>query len=397
MPVWRGGRLQPRPFTLRLFLARVGDGWQVLPGGFVRVAEHADARALSLQHGAAAADAWVLADGPVGDTTLLPSPDGMPVQRAAGMLPSRAADDLFWVGRYIERAEATLRLVRAILARIPEPEDVAAPVIAGITGLLRAWSALPDATRAVSGAQVARNVLTRRDLDGSLPRILGAARSAASVIRDRFSPDAWRALNDLAVMIDAPLPDGPAENAMIERVESALRIVASLSGLVQENMTQLAGWRFLELGRRIERAILTCRFARSFAGDDAPEGGLDVLLELADSRITYRQRYVMIAARTPTIDLVILDPGNPRSVSYQLDRIETHLAALPRHNADGRLSPVQQIAASVATRLRTADAATIDDGQIIEIETSLMKLSQAIAASYLTYSERADTVWEALA
>ena len=128
MPVWREGRLQPRPFTLRLFLAKVGDRWQVMPGGFVRIAEHADARAVSLQRGGATADAWVLTHGPVGETSLLPHPERMPVQRAAGLLPSRAADNLFWVGRYIERAEATLRLVRAIINRLAEADDAAAPV-----------------------------------------------------------------------------------------------------------------------------------------------------------------------------------------------------------------------------------------------------------------------------
>ena len=118
---------------------------------------------------------------------------------------------------------------------------------------------------------------------------------------------------------------------MFERVEAALRIISSFSGLAQENMSQLAGWRFLELGRRIERALATCRFIRQFAVGAEPDGALDVLLELCDSQITYRQRYVMVAARAPVIDLVVLDPNNPRSVVYQFDRIEEHLAALPKH------------------------------------------------------------------
>ena len=105
-------------------------------------------------------------------------------------------------------------------------------------------------------------------------------------------------------------------------------------------MTQLAGWRFLELGRRMERALATCRFVRQFAFGGELDGALDCLLELADSQITYRLRYVMVAARAPVIDLVVLDPNNPRSVVHQLARIETHLAALPKRGEDGRLSPV---------------------------------------------------------
>src|SRR5208283_5142249 len=375
MPVWRENCLQPRAFTLRLFLAKVGERWQVMPGGFVRIAESADARAVSLQRGAATADAWVLADGLVAETTLLPTPERIQVQRATGLLPSRAADNLFWVGRYVERVEATLRLTRAMINRVAEADETAAPVIAGIGALLESWNALPSDTGGAPAAFAARAVLTREDLAGSLPHLAGAARSAASVIRDRFSPDAWRAINDLATMIAMPLTIGPAESAMIERVEAALRIISSLSGLAQENMTQLAGWRFLDLGRRIERAILTGRLVRCFAPTGALDGGLELLLELADSQITYRQRYVMVAARAPVIDLVMLDPNNPRSVAFQLDRIETHLAALPRGNAAGRLSPVQQIAASVATRLRTVEAAAIDEALIIDIEQSLMKLS----------------------
>jgi uncharacterized alpha-E superfamily protein len=397
MPVWRDGRLQPRPFTLRLFLARVGERWRVMPGGFVRIAEHADARAVTLQRGAATADAWILTHGPVGDTTLLPHPERMTVQRAAGLLPSRAADNLFWVGRYVERAEATLRLIRSMINRIAEADDAAAPVITEIAELLAAWKAIPDDTGQAPVAVIARAVLTRSDLEGSLPYLVGAARSAASVIRDRFSPDAWRALSDLAALVGTALPMAPAEGAMTERVEAALRIIAALSGLAQENMTQRAGWRFLELGRRIERALTTCRLVRCFAHDGTVDGGLDVLLELADSQITYRQRYLMVAARRPVIDLVMLDPNNPRSVVFQLDRIETHLAALPKRSGAGRLSPVQQIAASIATRLRTAEAAAIDDSVLLGVEQSLMTLSDAISAAYLTNNERSDFEWEALA
>jgi uncharacterized circularly permuted ATP-grasp superfamily protein/uncharacterized alpha-E superfamily protein len=397
MPVWRDGRLQPRPFTVRLFLAKVGDRWQVMPGGFVRIADNADARAVSLQRGAATADAWVLARGPVAETTLLPAPERILVQRATGLLPSRAADNLFWVGRYVERAEATLRLVRAMMNRVAEADETTAPLIAALGSLLRAWNAVPNETSGAAAVFIARAALTRVDLPSSLPSLAGAARSAASVIRDRFSPDAWRAINDLATIIAMPLAFGPAESAIIERVEAALRIIASLSGLAQENMTRLAGWRFLELGRRIERAIITGRLVRCFALPGAPEGGLEVLLELADSQITYRQRYVMVAARAPVIDLVILDPNNPRSVAFQLDGIEAHLSVLPGRSAAGRLSPVQQIAASIATRLRTVDAAAIDEALIVDIEQALMKLSDAVSAAYLTNNERSESAWEALA
>ncbi len=396
MPMWQEGRLEPRPFILRLFLARTGATWSVMPGGFVRIADNADARAVSLQRGGKTADAWVLSEGPVGETTLLPTPERISIRRAAGVLPSRAADNLFWVGRYVERAEATLRLVRALINRMSEADNDAAQLIESIASLLEAWSASASDIPHAKASLVARAAL-RGDFDGSLPNLVRAAHFSASVIRDRFSPDAWRALNDLVAIVVARLPPGPSETLMFERVEAALRIMSSFSGLAQENMTRLAGWRFLELGRRIERAVITCRFVSQFASSFGPDPALDVCLELCDSQITYRQRYVMIAARTAVIDLVVLDPNNPRSVAYQFDRIEEHLAALPKHQPDGRLSPAQQIAAAAATTLRTTDAADVDDAVIARIEDAALRLSETIAASYLSYNERSGTQWEALA
>jgi uncharacterized alpha-E superfamily protein len=397
MPVWNEGGFEPRPFILRLYLARVGDDWAVMPGGFVRIADGTDARAVSLQKGGRTADACVLSERPVPETTLLPAPERIAIQRASGVLPSRAAYNLFWVGRYVERAEATLRLVRALINRITEAGEAAAAITARVSAILEAWSAGPTDIPKVKSGLIAEAALTRRDHEGSLPQLVAGARGAASVIRDRLSPDAWRALNDLVAAIDEPLSAGSSESVMLDRVERALRIISSFSGLAQENMTRLAGWRFLELGRRIERAILTCRFVRELADPAAPDGALDVLLELCDSQMTYRQRYVMIAARAPVIDLVMLDPNNPRSVVYQLDRIEAHLAALPKHVADGRLSPPQQIAASIATGLRTADAAKIDTDLILGSENALMRLSETIDTSHLAHDERSEAVWEALA
>src|SRR6476646_9597248 len=131
-PMWRNGRLEPRPFTLRLFLARTTEGWRGMPGGFVRVADDVDARAVSLQRGGRTGDAWVLSDKPVAETSLLPAPDRITISRATGALPSRAASNLFWVARYVERAEATLRLVRALVNRATESDETSAGVSAGI-------------------------------------------------------------------------------------------------------------------------------------------------------------------------------------------------------------------------------------------------------------------------
>jgi uncharacterized circularly permuted ATP-grasp superfamily protein/uncharacterized alpha-E superfamily protein len=389
MPVWHDGRLEARPFTLRVFLTRHGDSFAVMPGGFVRIGNPGDADALSLQQGALTADAVVPSLAPLSETTLLPTPDRIQVKRTSGTLPSRAADNLFWLGRYIERAEATLRLVRAVVVRISE-SDPSDEEVEPITSLLTSWDAAPADLDATRPAAFARAALQRGDLPGAVPSLARAARSAGAVIRDRLSPDAWRTLTRLVDTCEAPvggLPDFDA--VMEERVEFTLRIIAGFSGLAQENMTRLAGWRFLELGRRIERGVVTCRFVRRFGA--RLDRSLDTLLELCDSRITYRQRYVMVAARAPVIDLTLLDPSNPRSVAFQFDQIESHLSAMPDMRTDGRPSLPRQIALATAAKLRTADARRVDERVITMTETALLHLSEAISSTFLGRNEPAET------
>ena len=143
MPVWRDGTLaaaavHPAPVPRQDRRRLAGDAR--------RLRAHRRQRRRARRQPATrrrTADAWVLSDGPVPETTLLPTPERMTIQRATGVLPSRAADNLFWVGRYVERAEATLRLVRALINRVTEADDSATPVIGSISGLLGAWSAAP--------------------------------------------------------------------------------------------------------------------------------------------------------------------------------------------------------------------------------------------------------------
>jgi len=177
-PIWRNGRLEPRPFTLRLFLARTADGWRVMPGGFVRVANDVDARAVSLQRGGSTGDAWVLSDAPVAETTLLPAPDRINITRVTGPLPSRAAANLFWVARYVERAEATLRLVRALVNRVSDGDEDAARMVAQICSLLDAWNARVHrpALHPAGARRLCRLARSRARRGASLSRRLGAVR-----------------------------------------------------------------------------------------------------------------------------------------------------------------------------------------------------------------------------
>jgi hypothetical protein len=145
-PVWHNGRIEPRPFALRVYAARTPEGWNIMPGGFCRISGRADARAVSMGEGVQSADVWVLADKPVAMVSLLPTDETVRIRRIMGTLPSRAADNLFWLGRYLERSEATLRLIRCLVGRMIETgAGTANPGSAEskLTSMLVAWHAAP--------------------------------------------------------------------------------------------------------------------------------------------------------------------------------------------------------------------------------------------------------------
>lgn len=382
-PVWTGDRLTPRPFMLRVFLVRTDKGWSVMPGGFCRISSAPDARAVSMQRGDRSADVWVLTGGEPSAAALLPDPENVKVRRSSGVLPSRAADNLFWLGRYVERAEATLRLTRVLVSRLAEDGDPdASPLLSRLLGLLGAWGAMPRDLARATPARHAVAVLTRRDVAGALPQLVQAVRNSAAVIRDRFSPDAWRALVDLEACVNAPMPATPSEADVHERADAALRILAAFSGLASENMNRLTGWRFLQLGRRMERALGTLRVARAFGASDAPQGALDALLQVADGVITYRSRYVVMEARGPVLDLVLLDPENPRSVAFQVERMARNLRVLPGRDPDAPPPSWERRVARMQAELAAATADNFDAAWFDHMETSLMRLSDEVGSHY---------------
>jgi uncharacterized alpha-E superfamily protein len=147
-------------------------------------------------------------------------------------------------------------------------------------------------------------------------------------------------------------------------------------------MGRTAAWRFHDLGRRIERAAATARAARLFGMEGVSADDLSTLLDLADSQISYRQRYLTGIARVPVVDLVALDPGNPRALAFQAERIVEHLCKLPVLEDDGMAEPQQAGGIALQALVATAAAATLDTVTLGEVERQLAELSDAIARRY---------------
>ncbi|MET0269579.1 MAG: circularly permuted type 2 ATP-grasp protein, partial [Sphingomonas sp.] len=350
MPAVADGALVARPFTLRVFAARDGNGdWTVMPGGFARLGGDPDPRAAVMGEGAFSADVCIVARKRVAPVTLLPA--NIAIRRNPGTLPARAADNLFWLGRYLERGEATVRLVRAALGGTIDTVGGAALVpatIARLTGLLIASGAAPtpdDEDEDVAPPDVP--TLAREALDGegwaSVRGLLASVHAIAGGTRDRLSADVWR-------LVDAAPPARAGDDAagLLDQASALLERFAGLAGLAAENMGRTSAWRFHDLGRRIERGALVCRQLRALAGDEAGADDLTTLLDLNDSQISYRARYLTGLALAPVRDLIALDPFNPRALAFQVDRLREHLEALPRLRDDGMAEEPQRLAIELA-------------------------------------------------
>ncbi|WP_373353013.1 circularly permuted type 2 ATP-grasp protein [Pseudoroseicyclus sp. CXY001] len=306
------GRLVPRPMSLRVFLARTATGWQVMPGGYARIGRESRPAELALQRGGLAADVWVVSPQPVQPDTMLPKEGDDPLRLQPSALPSRAADNLFWLGRYIERAEMIVRLWRAWHVRLAEQGAADDPIFGRLEAHL-----------------TSRGVLLGNGIEAAVGPVLRSAIGAAAHVRDRFSLDGWLALSDLDATLSEISGTLAPGDSTVRGMSALLRMIAGFSGLVHENMFRFTGWRFLSIGRDLERAHSMARLLADFAAPDAPDGALDLAVELGDSTMTHRRRYAALPTRATVLDLLALDRLNPRAVAFQLVEVGDHASYLP--------------------------------------------------------------------
>lgn len=364
-PAWVNGKLMPRPMSLRVFAARTDRGWQIMPGGFARIGSGDDVAAIAMQSGGSAADVWIVSDKPVEAHTLLPAEETF-TRNMPGSLPSRAADNLFWLGRYIERAEGALRILRAWHGRFAESADPSQPLLADVTAYLAAI-----------------DIDTEKAVPESLLRNIDSAVYSASNIRDRFSPDGWLALNDLASTARRFKEKVKHGDDASHAMTILLRKLAGFAGLVHENMYRFTGWRFLSLGRYIERGLHMTRLLGHMSGPDAPDGALDMLLEIGDSVMTHRRRYNVNTARLTVTDLLVLDPLNPRSILFQINEIHREVEQLPNAFVNGQMSSFYREAMRLHSGLAVMTPETMTGDVYQRLERELEQLSDLLARTYL--------------
>lgn len=400
-PVLDGGQLVPRRMVLRAYLAADGDGFAVMPGGLTRVAGGEGERIVSMQRGGGSKDTWVLADGAVSNFSLL-SPGGrVELSRAGGELPSRAADNLFWLGRYAERAEGITRLLRGIASlRTDLLDDDGSPELKALTHALTLRSRPPADASTDAAAEFLATTFDRKRT-GSLASVVRELLGVAGRVRDRISLDMWRALSGLAEFPADPAdeygPDGPTPAEMLALLNRTVLTLSAFGGLAAESMTRSDGWRFLDLGRRLERAVhMTALLTGTMTCPPVQEGPvLDALLAVADSGMTYRRRYLGTLRAEAVLDLLVFDETNPRSLAAHLTALEEVVGRLPRPDTSVGRSPEQRLALTALSAVRLADPvqlAEVTDGiraglgnLLRRVGSLLPELSDAITQQYLTH------------
>nr|WP_288911078.1 circularly permuted type 2 ATP-grasp protein [uncultured Pseudomonas sp.] len=328
-PVWQAedGQLQPRAIGMRVYAVSGEDDYRVLPGGLTRVAAEADAEVVSMQRGGASKDTWVLGEQP-------PSGEQWKAQRTVGVhdlvrrdpyLPSRVVENLFWFGRYCERCDDSARLLRIMLARYVDGDDPQALLSAVSLGeslmLLPEEGELPERLLAA---------LLGDDWSFSLRSNLQRLQWAASQVRGKLSRENWQALVELqreAMELETAEPDF---GELLDFLNRLVMSLAALSGFALDDMTRDEGWRFLMIGRRLERLQFLSSSLAAFLRGEAvfDQAGLDWLLELGNSSITYRSRYLAVAQLIPVLDLLLLDEQNPHAVLFQLKLVARTLKRL---------------------------------------------------------------------
>ena len=403
-PVWLGQKLESRPLVLRMYVAAAGNSYAVMPGGLTRVAASGDVPIVSMQRGGGSKDTWVLADGPVSPMSLLAPPTiRIQRERRSGDLPSRVADNLFWLGRYAERVEHSVRLLRSVVARLTdEDSNEIATERTALVRVLVAFELLPASLREPMPARdLQQELLSSLFKQSPVTRMreaLEELRRIASNVRDRLSIDTWRILNQLRQ--DFRLRHGriQLDDALLH-LNRMITDLAAFSGMEMENMTRGHGWRFLDIGRRLERAAnMTTLLTRSLAAGLPHHVMLGPFLEIADSTMTYRRRYFAEPQLTPVLDLLVADPTNARSLAFQIVQLADHVEQLPRDQAAPSPTREQRIVMQISEAIAGADLDTMGqpeedgsfpdlDGLLRAIVDDLRRLSDTITYYYFSHAD----------
>ncbi len=409
-PSWTSGGLKARPFAMRLYVVAVDGDYRLMPGGLAMSLDGAPGVAMSAMDGHSR-DVWVASDEEAAAphiTLMRPAAEVARVLRTGSGLRSRIADNLYWLGRYCERADWVMRLMRGALTRADDTGAIAL----GDGGskaleLILAKDLTPSAIKdlgadARSAEYAVRLLMTSPGRSHSLPGLEANILRVGSIVRERLSLEVWQTLLRFSNIASPQAADLGDTVKLLDRLNAGIVTVASMNGLTAENMTRNYGWRFQDMGRRLERALNLAELLLALFGEARREeeetGRLFFVLNVADSTITFRQRYLFAPILSLVLDLLMVDESNPRGIGFQLMAISEHLQALPQASPHAPHNEEQRLILELLTRVRLAKVASLEhageDGKRPELQdllshliSGLPKLSEAITRRYFNLTE----------
>ncbi|GAB4087929.1 circularly permuted type 2 ATP-grasp protein [Hydrogenophaga soli] len=408
-PTWSGDQITPRAAMLRVYaLADGPQSWRVLPGGLVRLAPRGQLMA-SMQHGGSSADCWVMTEGEVDRTSLLQSaPTTLALAQSRRPVTSRAAENLFWLGRYTERAESTVRLAQVILRNLHDEEPSTRPLQAWMTQQAQAQALVSAHVPGMSGPGAQRVferslIAALADADGaySVGFNLRALRLAAANVRERLSQEQRHLIEqaELNFLDQCGVLGADTESAAQEALnalEEASEALAGITGAQTDRMVRDNGWRLLSIGRHIERlATLAQAMRQAFeTGSVLDAAGFEALVSLFDSTITFHSHYQQRRDVVALLDLLLINRDNPRSLAWVLDTLRSRLRKLEQGDPEfaQRLfadlpDPSQWDLAHLSTPDAEGQHADLLD-VLAACETSAFQLSDALSQQHFSHAER---------
>jgi uncharacterized circularly permuted ATP-grasp superfamily protein/uncharacterized alpha-E superfamily protein len=406
-PIQTHRGLEPRHVVLRALAAWDGNGYAVVPGGLTRVATGRQSLVVSMQLGGGSKDTWVVNERGAREREPRPALRPATDLGTATELSSRVADNLFWLGRYAERLESMARLIRVLLPGVSGESELGRG--AGVDTILHFLRGLgllpPEFQHALIAKQWWRlqNLLGHMVFDANAATSIGwnlrQVRRLSWEVKERLSQDTWRVLQQLERGFTAA-PTSPDRRfvAAMQQLDDVVIMLSAFAGLLSENPTRGHGWRFLDIGRRIERALQMIEWLRvGVATAPMPDDGcLEVLLQAADSSTTYRSRYLTAIRTRYVLELLLVDEANPRSVAYQVVALQDRITGLPpvgdggdageRLTADGMLGELRRARLEELRRRDVRGQRLALESHLQGLRSGVNGLAGALAARYLSHS-----------
>jgi uncharacterized circularly permuted ATP-grasp superfamily protein/uncharacterized alpha-E superfamily protein len=409
------GGLEPREALMRCFMVAQADGYSLMPGSLTRSAAQQGHMPVSNQMGALSKDTWVIADDEKTPSTAIDTTHSKQLMaNYSNTLPSRVAENLFWVGRYAERTEGSTRLLRTTVKKLYINPDSSNPyyesslhaILRGLTNITNTYPGFlnkdSDALLKSPDSELLALMLDEQKT-GSIANNQQSLVQAGYAVRNLWSSDTWRVMDEIKCHLEQSqqLTESTLWNIQ-EHMDRLITALSAFSGLVMESMTRGNGWLFLDMGRRLERALLLIALLRSSFSTAQQEGTehllMESLLDTSDNLICYRQHYRNSIELQSFIELLMLDKNNPRSLAYQINRIQEHVGKMPRKKNNGQLGLEERLileASNLIDLVGLNDLLNISDGHVREkfdqtlsrLYYLLVTLSDTVTATYFQHGE----------